>query len=162
MTAATMAFRVGSGVEIQNKKNWSELAKAIWKTAATAAFAELLPKANTLHRTKVFQWLRAANHMLQIRTGKGFDSWRTKPAATSPATWPSLTLVADHCGDGQSAIYYLISRYINVVPLWDQSHRMWDDAQLALHEADSYFYAIASVIVLNAGGGAFNSERWRC
>ena len=160
ITAATMAFVLGTEHEKEGAKaSWADLASAFWKTSGQMKDEET-PRARKLHRTKVFQWLCAANHMLQVSTGRGFNGWRLHPQASQPLKWPSLTICADQGSDGYSAVHFLLSKHFNVLPVWDQSHRIWNDTQLGLHDSGLMYYVMATVIVLNADGGPFSTSRW--
>ena len=121
-------------------------------------------KAKTFHRTKAYQWLRAANHMLQVCSGRGFEQFTIAIIDDlSDLDWsclPSLTLVADQGGDGYSAVKFLIHNNYNVLPIWDQSHRVWNDVQLGIQDSELYFFCLATIVILNADSGPFASQRW--
>ena len=151
-----MAFQHGT-VEEQ------EVVKATWKELAakffTAASENNKPK--QYHRTKVFEWLCATEHELKVATGSGWGQFKVPSENKPPAAErKSVTVTVDQGADGWSALQYLAASGHNIVPINGPSHRVWNDAQLAMQDAGLQSKLLASIIILNADGGPWHTSRW--
>ena len=110
------------------KATWRDLAAKFWVDSAQN-------KVKPLHRTKVFEWLCATDNMLRIATGEGWQSFEYADGPLPPPeAWRSVVCAVDQGGDGWSALHFLISRKLNVLPIGDPSHRVWNDVQLAIND----------------------------
>ena len=81
MSASTMAFAAGTDAEQDTAKlNWADVA-ARFRTNSCFDESDKVCKSKRYHRTKVYRWLCAANHMLQAASSQGFErvqigAWR--------------------------------------------------------------------------------------
>ena len=66
----------------------------------------------------------------------------------------------DQGSDGWSAAYYLMSLGVNLLLLFDWSHRTWNDVQLAIGDARFSSVCLLMIIVLNLDHGPYASHRW--
>ena len=151
-----MAFQHGT-VEEQ------EVVKATWKELAAKFFtaASENNKPNQYHRTKVFEWLCATEHELKVATGSGWGQFKVPSENKPPAAErKSVTVTVDQGADGWSALQYLAASGHNIVPINGPSHRVWNDAQLAMQDAGLQTKLLASTIILNADGGPWHTSRW--
>ena len=64
-----------------------------------------------------------------------------------PASWPIFTIAIDQGTDGWCAAYWLLYLvFACVVVVFDPSHRVWNDCQLAL--ADAHLTGIVALLVV--------------
>jgi hypothetical protein len=155
-----MAFLNGSEEEVAGaKRTWKELAVAFWTASADA------PKMKPLCRTKTYEWLCATEHILCLSTGARWSTFKPKVLDGTedeepPEKWRTLVCALDQGSDGWSATWFLIGQGVCILPCPDQSHRIWNDAQLSLKDAGLYHLAFVSVVLLNLDCGPWETARW--
>ena len=140
--------------------NWRDSAKAFWKSMAGDGAPKPLAK---LHRLKVLRWLAASWMHLVVATGRGWDQFQVAedPAQRGdPLTWPSVTVTIDQGSDGWSACFFLASQFLNVIPFFDMSHRVWNDCQLSIQDCGWWHVALLLVGLMNLDHGPWSTQRW--
>ena len=71
MTSATLAFQGAGdeGLRKEERSSWQEVAEDFWSASNKADADEKKRKKPKLHRNKLYEWLCATCHMLQIALG---------------------------------------------------------------------------------------------
>ena len=140
--------------------NWRETAADFWRSLGTDSPPKPFKK---LHRMKTLRWLAATWWQLVVATGSGWLQFaldRDIAKNGNPLTWKSLTLTIDQGSDGWSAAHFLCARYLNVVVMFDQSHRTWNDTQLAISDCSWWSLLLLLVSIMNLDYGPWAEERW--
>ena len=155
-----MAYASGGTAEEQalEKATWREIANAFWQGQAAATEHQKAP----LQRTKTYEWLCSAETMLRTALGEGFWAFR-RPAPernVAPELWRSLTICVDQGGDGWSGIHYLLHHQVNILPINDTSHRIWNDVCLAVRDAALHWHVAVGVQVMSLDCGPWEQQRW--
>ena len=72
-----------------------------------------------------------------------------------------LTLCMDQDIIGVAFTYYAInSLRCRILPLWDPSHRMWNDVRGALSLSGVWQYTLVHTVLLNVFFGPWNGSAW--
>ena len=111
----------------------------------------------------MLRWLAATWQMIVIPTGYGWTMFQVPrdPAKWgNPLAWPSATVTIDQGSDGWSACFFLASLYLNVVILFDMSHRTWNDVQLAIQDCGWWYILLLLVAIQNLDHGPWGAQRW--
>eukprot|EP00971_Amphidinium_carterae_P220765 4382944-Amphidinium_carterae.1 len=162
-TSATMAFQSGGEEETAVKQNWSQLAKRFWLETTRHGEGEKRDKVKKLVRTKAYSWLVATSHMLMVCSGVGWSAFRVpaeegaRPMAEEQKV---AVLTIDQGGDGWCAVHYLMATRHCILLLSDQSHRCWNDFQLALQDSKLYSWTLVTICLLNLDHGPWGGARW--
>lgn len=121
--------------------------------AAPEAKAKAKAKANPKRAARA----RAKATVAQTRTHYTWD-----PSDEALLTLPPLVLTMDQGSVGWSAQFFLI--YVlgcNLCPLWDLSHRVWNDAKGAVFAIPPLYEALCSSLhVMNLDMGPYESYAW--
>ena len=142
-----------------SQDNWREAATHFWANAA----GEKNPAHKKQHRLKVLRWLAGTAHQLRIATGRSWQQFiipAEEGRRSDPLEWPSITLAVDQGSDGWSAAYFLRSVFCNLILVFDMSHRIWNDLQLAIQDMGWWYSALLLVGVLNVDHGPWTTARW--
>ena len=105
-------------------------------------------------------------HCLQLLAGRSLLDYQIikapgDPYPADPASWPSLTISIDQGTDGFCAINFLQSHlHCNIFPIHDASHRVWNDAQLALQDCKLWSLMLAFNIACNCDHGPWSDARF--
>ena len=163
VTSATLAFQYDDSnaqkEQQLEKTSWRELARNYWKATAADSSDKSTHK-RQFHRTKSYEWIVATSHMLMIAMGKTWLFF--KPAAgASPESWPCATVTVDQGSDGWSAAWFLqMAMGVNMMLMFDWSHRTWNDVSLAISDCGLTYYCLLTIIILNCDHGPWNGHKW--
>jgi hypothetical protein len=160
-TAVTLAVETGNEQEIREvKANWKETAANFWRSMASEEKPTPFQK---LNRLKVLRWLAATWMQLLVALGHAWTAFvisRDEAERGDPLEWPSITLCIDQGSDGWSASFFLASLFINIIVLFDQSHRCWNDVQLAISDCGWWYMALLLIAIMNLDHGPWGGQRW--
>eukprot|EP00971_Amphidinium_carterae_P191258 3795394-Amphidinium_carterae.1 len=80
--------------------------------------------------------------------------------SVNPLKWRSLTIALDQGSDGWSACHYLRSQRVCCLPLFDASHRAWNDVRNALKESCWWGSTLSLVALCNHDTGPWRQSRF--
>jgi hypothetical protein len=106
--------------------------------------------------------------------GHGLEKYRTRcspamlghedeglPAQTPGQLQPALALNIDQCSVGWSAVFFMTMKLkLRVMPIFDPSHRCWNDCKLALQQSNMWEIVLLVSIICNINYGPFQGASW--
>ena len=144
----------------QAKRDWATAA-AEWCKAQTGKAAAEKAKPQQLYRKKAYEWLLASNHALETMFAQGWRSFQIpEDCSMSPESWPCITCALDQGSDGFCAVHFLEHVRVNILVVNDASHRVWNDAQLALKDSGCWSLCMIGLVLLNLDHGPWEGARW--
>ena len=166
-TTAAMAIEDGDLAALElEAADWRLSAARFLNTNAQGDAAEAVKKKPRVFRKKAYEWCISVEHCLQLLAGKSLLDYQIikapgDPYPADPASWPSLTISIDQGTDGFCAINFLQSHlHCNIFPIHDASHRVWNDAQLALQDCKLWSLMLAFNIACNCDHGPWSDARF--
>jgi hypothetical protein len=163
--AAALAFDLGDqeGLNAQAVESRAKARAFLTRGEIDSTEGEKV-KVRKRYRAKTLEWLMCLNNALAGTTGYNMEAWRQSPLAgplPSPERWPTLVLNVDQGSDGYAAQWFL--RYgadLCVLFLRDDSHRKWNNARLALHDAGVWGVVTLTCAALNGDHAPWEEARW--
>lgn len=120
------------------KSEWVNRARNWIRKRRCEETEEAASKTPKKQRKKTAAWLACVDQVLSKSCGTGLDFYRVHPEQILTRdhwSWPRFTVTPDQGPDGLAALYYLrYSQAINVDVIYDMSHGVWRDQELATKE----------------------------
>lgn len=129
-----------------------------------------------MQRIATHTFLVALNHVLKVCTGHGLEQYRTASTPLEPGVVLSdpniderrktlgdaiLTVAIDQCSVGWSAVICLMyALRLRVVPIFDPSHRCWNDVELAIGSSNLWDVILLVTLLLNLNYGPWEGAGW--
>ena len=159
----------GGAPELAHEKEWWDSVVRRFLHSSTGGQVSL-PKHR---RIATYWWLLALNNILVRCAGYGLERYRSvgspglpglgdgPPSQTPGQLQPMLALNIDQCSVGWSAIFYMSMKLkLRVLPIFDPSHRCWNDCKLALQYANMWEVVLLVSIICNINHGPFQNAGW--
>ena len=113
-----------------------------WKKRARAFVESLaggdggLARRGKRYRIKTYRWLCSTDASLKACTGVGWSYFMQAPDTDVPhMLWPTISFACDQGPDGNCALNWLLHKRVGVMKVFDASHRITNDCDLALKDA---------------------------
>lgn len=121
-------------------------------------------KAKARYRTGARAWIVGVDKQLRSTIGSGLRRF-VQPVSLeergNPVSWPVLSVALDQGSDGWSAVMYLQRRAnMNLIVMFDPSHRAWNDSKAALQQAGLWSAALLLQITMNLDHGPWRDGKW--
>lgn len=148
--------------EIKRQKvAWRDKAEGFIQDVINGSRTRRAEKGENRHRIKTFRWLCATDASLRACTGRGWAYFMQPPDTTvHHLEWPTIAWAVDQGSDGMAALNYLLYKRVAVMKVADQSHRISNDADLALKDVGvDQLVALVSFII-GTDSGPWGSGRW--
>ena len=144
-------FRISS---VSNGDQITEEEKLIWKRLCQSyLFGQqevARYKRPKEHRVAAYDFGTALDNALRSTQGPGLVKFQR--AVDTPPTRhdPCLTIALDQGSIGVSWIGFGMNRLkLNRLPLWDPSHRLWNDTKMAISSVGSWRFILVHTVLLN-------------
>lgn len=141
----------------EDKRQWKLLCESyLFGQEQVAKF-----KKPVCNRVVAFDHGLAVDNALKLATGSGLKAFQEVEGEEPDFDQPVLTIAMDQGSIGMSWMWYAINKIrLRIHPLWDPSHRMWNDVRGALSAAGCWPFILIHTILLNLFLGPWNGSQW--
>ena len=126
----------------------------VWGHAAVAR-----PKTPFQARISAFDFGVAIDNALKLLHGRGLAAFLADPERPVSDDTTVLSMSMGQGSIGMSVMWSAVNKVrLMILPLWDPSHRLWNDTKLAISDAGLWPFVLLHLVLLNCWHGPWNGS----